>query len=189
EGSVVAAKWARTMGILYLGICSGMHAAVVEYTESFLINPESGQGGDPGVRLESVIIGTEGPRQARTETSQFGDRAVVLQKECSAPQVRSVYGDESFFIERFACHREVNPDYLAKLEAKCLEFVGKDSTGKHGDIFELKGHPRYVGVQLRPDFMMRAPARSEWLVDFVRAAAKHYKDVIEEDSNNKYLTR
>jgi CTP synthase (UTP-ammonia lyase) len=135
-----------------------MHAAVVEHTESFLINPESGQGGDPGVRLESVIIGTEGPRQARTEsmnddmaikkrlpatrkhpvaksrTSQFGDRAVVLQKECSAPQVRSVYGDESFFIERFACRREVNPDYLAKLEAKGLDFVGKGSTGKHGDV-------------------------------------------------------
>jgi CTP synthase (UTP-ammonia lyase) len=48
--------------------------------------------------------------------------------------VRSVYGDESFFIERFACRREVNPDYLAKLEIKGLDFVGKGSTGKHGDV-------------------------------------------------------
>jgi hypothetical protein len=46
-----------------------------------------------------------------------------------------------------------------------------------------------VGDQFRPDFTMRAPARSEWLVDFVHAAAKHHEDEIEEDSNEKYLVR
>jgi hypothetical protein len=190
-----------------------MHAAVVEYSESFLINPESGQGRDPKVRLESVIIGTEGPRQARTEpmndnmarkkrlpatrkypvsksrTPQFGDRAVVLEKEYTTPQVRSVYGDESFFIEEFACRREVNPDYLAKLEAKGLDFIDKGSTGNHGDVSELKGHPWCVGDQFRPDFMMRAPARSEWLLNFVRAVAKHHEDEIGGDSNDKYVIR
>ena len=42
-----------------------------------------------------------------------------------------------------------------EIESAGLVFVGKDGTGQRCEIFELKDHPYYVGVQFHPEFKSR----------------------------------
>ena len=46
-----------------------------------------------------------------------------------------------------------------KLEAKGLEFVGRDTTGERMEVFELANHPYFVGCQFHPEFKSRPMKR------------------------------
>ena len=41
------------------------------------------------------------------------------------------------------------------MEAKGLEFVGRDTTGERMEVLELKGHPYFVAAQYHPEFKSR----------------------------------
>jgi CTP synthase len=50
-------------------------------------------------------------------------------------------------------------------------FVGKDETGQRCEIFELAGHPYYVGVQYHPEFKSRPGRPSPPFLGLLMAAA------------------
>ena len=52
-----------------------------------------------------------------------------------------------------------------------LVFVGKDESGQRCEIFELKDHPYYVGVQYHPEFKSRPNRPSPPFLGLLRAAS------------------
>ena len=68
------------------------------------------------------------------------------------------------------CYHRVNPDMIEPLEASGLKFVGKDETGQRCEIFELEGHPYYVGVQYHPEFKSRPNRPSPPFLGLLKAA-------------------
>ena len=70
-------------------------------------------------------------------------------------KIKSLYGEGESVDERHRHRYEVNPDLINDIEEAGLVFVGKDETGQRCEIFELKDHPYYVGVQFHPEFKSR----------------------------------
>lgn len=57
--------------------------------------------------------------------------------------------------ERHRHRYEVNPDYIERLQAAGLRFIGRDSTGKRMEVATIDSHPYYVSVQFHPEYLSR----------------------------------
>jgi len=84
--------------------------------------------------------------------------------------MRRLYGGEESVDERHRHRYEVNPDLIKTIEDAGLVFVGKDETGQRCEIFELEGHPYYVGVQYHPEFKSRPDRPSPPFLGLLQAA-------------------
>lgn len=49
----------------------------------------------------------------------------------------------------------MNPKYVQEFENAGLMFVGHDEGQLRMEVFELKNHPYYVGVQYHPEYLTR----------------------------------
>ncbi len=101
-------------------------------------------------------------------TMRLGSRPTIFQvDDC---KTRRLYGGGPQVDERHRHRYEVNPDLIQKIEAAGLVFVGKDETGLRCEIFELDGHPYYVGVQYHPEFKSRPERPSPPFLGLLKAA-------------------
>ena len=73
--------------------------------------------------------------------------------------------------ERHRHRWEVNPAYVETLESAGLNFIGRDDSGKRMEIFELKDHPFFVGVQFHPEYLSRVLRPSKPFLGLVAASA------------------
>ena len=69
--------------------------------------------------------------------------------------VEQLYGDVESVEERHRHRYEVNPKYVANLEAAGMKFVGKDDDGVRMEIMELEGHKYFVATQYHPEYLSR----------------------------------
>ena len=74
--------------------------------------------------------------------------------------------------ERHRHRYEVNPDYVARLEAAGCKFVGKDETGRRMEIMELDDHPFFVAAQFHPEYKSRPGRPSPLFTGLILAATK-----------------
>ncbi|MEM6947716.1 MAG: CTP synthase [Pseudomonadota bacterium] len=175
-GKMRAARFARERNVPCLGICYGMQLAVVEAARNMAglseaTTTEFGRPGEPLVALmEEWIRGNEKEvRTAQTEkggTMRLGAYPAQLSE---GSRVREIYG-EDLIHERHRHRYEVNPAYLEMLEAAGLRFSGMSPDGRLPEIFELPGHPWFIGVQFHPELKSRPFAPHPLFSSFIRAA-------------------
>ena len=82
-------------------------------------------------------------------------------------------------LERHRHRYEVNPAYIDTLASHGLSFVGKDDRGERMEIFELKDHPWFVGVQFHPEYLSRVLRPSKPYLGFVAAACACLAELLE----------
>ena len=85
--------------------------------------------------------------------------------------VRKLYGGAPKIWERHRHRYEVNPEYIDRLVAQGLRFVGRSENGERMQVLELPGHPYFVGFQAHPEFCTRPLNPSPPFLGFVAAAA------------------
>jgi CTP synthase len=75
-------------------------------------------------------------------------------------------------VERHRHRYEVNPQYVAALEAKGLQFSGTSPDGRLMEIAELpkEVHPFFLGVQFHPELQARPLAPHPLFTAFIKAA-------------------
>jgi len=172
EGKILAAHHARTQHVPYLGICLGLQVATIEFCRNvlglegansteFAENPEHA----------AVVFMPEISKTHLGGTMRLGSRPTLWQVEDCA--IRRLYGDGEAVDERHRHRYEVNPDLIEAIEAAGLVFVGKDESGQRCEIFELKDHPYYVGVQYHPEFKSRPNRPSPPFLGLLRAASEN----------------
>ncbi|ETN39897.1 CTP synthase [Cyphellophora europaea CBS 101466] len=172
EGMIAAANWARTKPKPYLGICLGMQLAVVEYARNVV-----GLKGANSVELDAqtddpiVIFMPEIDKATMGGNMRLGLRPTIFQEGSEWSRLRQLYDNAPEVHERHRHRYEVNPEYIDKLTAAGLNFIGKDDKGERMEIVELKDHPWYVGVQFHPEFMSRVLKPSVPYLGFVAACA------------------
>lgn len=172
QGMILAANYARTAGVPYLGICLGMQIGVIEYARSVLgLTSANSTEFDPASPHPCVVFMPEVSKTHMGGTMRLGTRRTLLTTpDCMAAKL---YQKESFVDERHRHRYEVNPEMVEKLENLGeLRFVGKDETGRRMEIVELGGHPFYVGVQFHPEFKSRPGKPSPVFLGLVLAASK-----------------
>lgn len=180
EGMILAAEWARTKKVPYLGICLGMQIAVIEYARHVC-----GIEGANSIELDErtadpiVVYMPEIDKVNLGGTMRLGSRPTFFQENSEWSKLRALYGLKRESIDERHRHRyEVNPDYIERLQSAGLHFIGKDDKGERMEVIELKDHPWFVGVQFHPEYLSRVLAPSKPFLGFVSAAAGVFDEVM-----------
>jgi CTP synthase len=170
EGKIIAAQYARENNIPYLGICLGLQVATIEFCRNVLgISGANSTEFDDNPEFPAVIFMPEISKTHLGGTMRLGSRPTIWQiDDC---KIKRLYGEGESVDERHRHRYEVNPDLIQQIEQAGLMFVGKDETGQRCEIFELVGHPYYVGVQYHPEFKSRPGRPSPPFLGLLMAAA------------------
>tara|TARA_B100001564_G_scaffold200133_1_gene168241 strand:- start:2781 stop:4421 length:1641 start_codon:yes stop_codon:yes gene_type:complete len=172
EGKILAAEYARTSKTPYLGICLGLQVATIEFCRNVLnLTGANSTEFEDNPPYPAVIFMPEISKTHLGGTMRLGSRPTLWQvDEC---KIKSLYGDGESVDERHRHRYEVNPDIIEDIEAAGLVFVGKDETGQRCEIFELKDHPYYVGVQFHPEFKSRPGKPSPPFLGLLQASSEN----------------
>ena len=169
EGKILAAEYARTSSTPYLGICLGLQVATIEFCRNVLGFEDSNSTEfDENCKNPAVVFMPEISKTHLGGTMRLGSRPTIWQVENC--KIRTLYGEGESVDERHRHRYEVNPDMIESIESAGLVFVGKDETGQRCEIFELEGHPYYVGVQYHPEFKSRPGRPSPPFLGLLKAA-------------------
>ncbi|ORZ00723.1 CTP synthase [Syncephalastrum racemosum] len=173
EGMVIAAKWARENKKPYLGICLGMHIAVIEFARHMCGIPTAHSAEmEPECKTPVVIYMPEISKTHLGGTMRLGLRATHFQPGTETNSiVRKLHKGAPYVDERHRHRYEINPEYIDTLEKNGLSFVGKDESGERMEIVELPGHPFFVGCQYHPEYITRPLRPVPLFCGLVHAAA------------------
>jgi CTP synthase len=170
EGKILAAKYARENKKPYLGVCLGFQVAVIEFARNMLGHTTANSTEFEQECADPVVIFMpEGSKTHMGGTMRLGARKTVMQRtDCKACKL---YGGASAFDERHRHRYEVNISYVPNMEAKGLEFVGRDTSGERMEILELKNHPYFLAAQYHPEFKSRPLKPSPLFYGLICAAS------------------
>ena len=173
EGKIRAIQYAREHEVPFLGICLGMHCAVVEFARNVLgwedaftaeVRPESSHPVIDIMPDQKDIDNLGG-------TMRLGAYPCKVEKDS---KTFAAYGQELIY-ERHRHRYEFNNAYRNEFTEAGMSIVGISPDERLVEIVEIKDHPWFVAVQFHPEFKSR-PNRSHPLFrDFVAAAQKHKK--------------
>jgi CTP synthase len=172
EGMIKAAQWARENKTPYLGVCLGMQIAVIEFARH-ICGFESATSTEVKEQAEHpiVIFMPEVDKMTMGGTMRLGLRPTLFQPGSEWSKLRALYGGRQEVHERHRHRYEINPEYIDRLSAGGLNFVGKDDKSERMEVIELKDHPFFVGVQYHPEYLSRVLSPSRPYLGLVAAAA------------------
>lgn len=166
EGEILAAKYARENNVPYLGICLGMHVAVIEFARSVL--------GLKDANSTEFDAGTRHPCLVEMPEMCVGSRRTFFRTvDCKSAKL---YGTATYVDERHLHCYEVNPDMVGELERAGVKFVGTDEAGGRMEVLELPWHPYFVGVQFHPELKSRPGKPSPLFTGLIAAASSGLLD-------------
>lgn len=156
DGKMLAIKYARESGLPFLGICFGMQLAVIEFCRSVLglqassteLDPECGE---PIVCLISELAQYKDVDADKGGTMRLGSIEDVLVEDS---KIYEAYRS-TVISERHRHRYEVNPKYIAPMQAQGMRVTGRSVEGDFVDVVELDGHPWFVACQCHPEFNSR----------------------------------
>ncbi len=175
EGMIMAAEYARTERIPYLGICLGMQMAIVSFSRHVLgyrdansseLNPET----------THPVIDLMPEQEDVTDlggTMRLGSYPCRLKADS---RISRLYGTIEIH-ERHRHRYEVNNEYRERLEEAGMSLSGLSPDGHIVETIELREHPFYIGTQAHPEFKSRPNNAHPLFAGLVEAALqrKHTK--------------
>jgi CTP synthase len=173
EGKILAARTARERGIPFLGICLGFQMATAEFARNVL-GCEEANSTEFNPRTPHPVIDLL-PEQRNTTnlggTMRLGSHKVIISKESMAYEL---YKSDIVY-ERHRHRYEVNPKYIEQIEAAGMKYVGRTEDGVRMEVFQLDGHPYYMGSQYHPELKSRPRRPAPLFVGLVSAAMEYRK--------------
>ncbi|KAF2763292.1 CTP synthase [Pseudovirgaria hyperparasitica] len=178
EGMIAAAKWARENKTPYLGICLGMQIAVIEFARNMGgIAGATSEEFDAAATNKVIMYMPEIDKASMGATMRLGLKPTLFQPGSEWSKLRALYANKPAVLERHRHRYEVNPAFIAPLEAAGLSFIGKDDKGERMEIVELSDHPYFVGVQFHPEYLSRVLEPSRPYLGFVAASSGCLEEV------------
>jgi CTP synthase len=178
QGKIDAVRFAREQGIPFLGICLGMHMALIEYARH-VCNLEDAHSTEMQADTPHPIIAlitewqtADGGIEQRSENSDLGGTMRLGAQPCrlvSGTRTREIYGFDEIS-ERHRHRYEVNSNYVAKLEEAGMKMSGWSLDGELVEIIELPSHPWFVACQFHPEFKSRPRGGHPLFTSYIKAA-------------------
>jgi CTP synthase len=167
EGKVAAARWARENRIPYLGLCYGLHMAVIDVARNVLgLSGANSTEIDPNTPYPVIDLM---PDQKGVDMG--GTMRLGLWPCCIQPGTKTAAAYAVPEVSERHRHRfEVNNSFRGRLAAAGLIVSGASPDGQLAEIMELEGHPFFVGVQFHPEFRSRPTNPHPLFRDFIAAA-------------------
>ena len=167
EGKMAAARWARENRIPYLGLCYGLHMAVIDVARNVL-----GLGGansteiDPNTPYPVIDLMPDQKGVEMGGTMRLGLWPCRLEPGTKSAAAYAVPEISERHRHRF----EVNNAFRGRLADAGLIVSGASPDGQLAEIMELEDHPFFVGVQFHPEFRSRPTNPHPLFRDFIAAA-------------------
>ena len=174
EGKILAANYARTHGIPYLGICLGMQIAIIEFARNVL-NMQGANSAEINPETPFPLIDILPEKKNISDlggTLRLGQYPCILNEKSKSYQL---YGEKEIF-ERHRHRYEVNNDYRDSLLQGGMIFAGTSPDNHIVEMIELPDHPWFVACQFHPEFKSRPNKPHPLFRGFVTAAAERMKN-------------
>ena len=178
EGKIQTVKYARENNVPFLGICLGMHVAMIEFARNAVgLDDANSTEMDPStphpvIGLITEWVNPDGSTSQRSAASDLGGTMRLGAQPChlvEGSKVRDLYGAET--IEERHRHRyEVNNTYLDRLAEQGLQVVGWSADHSLVEIIEIPNHPWFVACQFHPEFTSRPRGGHPLFTGYIRAA-------------------
>ncbi len=181
EGKILAARYAREHNVPYLGICYGLHAAIIDFARNVAglegansteIEPDTPH---PVIGLITEWTDRDGRTETRSEeddlggTMRLGEQVCRLKPDSLAARL---YGQASAR-ERHRHRYEVNNNYVPALEELGLVVSGRSEDGELVEMIELQDHPWFLACQFHPEFTSSPRRGHPLFTGFIDAALAH----------------
>ncbi len=180
EGKIRAVQYARENKLPYLGICYGLHAALVEFARNVggigdaNSTEVDADTDNPVIGLVTEWTDREGQVETRTSDDDYGGTMRLGAQTClleASSLAAKLYSDDSVD-ERHRHRYEVNNDYIPRLEQLGLKVAGRSVDGTLVEMIEIEDHPWFVACQFHPEFTS-SPLKSHPLFKgFIEAAIR-----------------
>jgi CTP synthase len=167
EGKVAAARLARENRIPYLGLCYGLHMAVIDVARNVLgLSGANSTEIDPNTPYPVIDLMPDQKGVELGGTMRLGLWPCRLEPGTKAAEAYAVPEVSERHRHRF----EVNNSFRRRLAEVGLIASGASPDGQLAEIMELEGHPFFVGVQFHPEFRSRPTNPHPLFRDFIAAA-------------------
>jgi CTP synthase len=174
-GKIAAAAYAREHQIPFLGLCLGLHCAVIEFARDAcgLAGANSSEF-DPS--SPHPVIDLMDEQKSVVDLGGTMRLGAYPAKLAAGTRVREIYGEEVVY-ERHRHRYELNNRYRQVLEEHGMVLSGTSPDGLLVEFIELPAetHPFFVATQAHPEFKSR-PDRPHPLFAAFVAAAKERAD-------------
>jgi CTP synthase len=172
EGKIMAAEYARTNNIPYLGLCLGMQIAVIEYARNVLgLKDATSAEFSKGVGNIPIVIDI---MEEQKKIKNFGATMRLGLFECALNEgtlAKKMYG-KSIIYERHRHRYEFNNAYREELTKAGLVIGGINEELDLVEIIELKNHPYFIAGQFHPEFLSRPNRPHPLFMGLVNAAKR-----------------
>jgi len=183
EGKIMAAHYARTQQVPYLGICLGLQIAVIE-SARFIANLTEAHSTEfnkttpyPVIALVTEWQNEEGRKETRDEGSDLGGTMRLGAQTCAlarGTKTREIYGKDRIR-ERHRHRYEVNQYFIKLLEDTGLVISGRSEDGQLVEIIERQDHPWFIACQFHPEFTSTPRDGHPLFESFIEAALTYQR--------------
>ena len=174
EGKIQAAGYARRQKIPFLGICLGLHCAVVEFARQILGWSQAHSSEyDPHTPYPVIdLLPEQKEIKELGGTMRLGRYPCLLQEGTFAYQA---YRVKEIF-ERHRHRYELNNRFREELGKAGLVFSGVSPDGKLVEMIEVKDHPWFVATQFHPEFKSRPHNPHPLFRDFIKKSLEYGRE-------------
>lgn len=153
EGKVRTVQYARENKIPFLGICYGMHAAVIEYSRNVLGMENASSTEIHKDTVDPVITLLEEQQDVSDKggTMRLGEWPCRFSKDSTC---HAEYGNADAG-ERHRHRYEFNNVYRDRLSEAGMRIAGASPDGNLVEVVEVVDHPWFVACQYHPEFQSK----------------------------------
>lgn len=171
EGKIIAAEYARTNNIPFMGICLGMQCAVVEFARNVLGYADAhSREMDSDTKHPVIDIMAEQKNIVNMGgTMRLGSYPCRLDESSKLYQA---YGS-TLISERHRHRYEFNNEYIEEFEKHGMKMVGINPDTNLVEAVELENHPWYIAAQYHPEYKSTVANPHPMFVGFVAAMLKY----------------
>ncbi len=183
EGKILAAEYARTHNIPFLGLCLGMQVAVIEFARN-VAGMKSAHSTEFDKNSPFPVIDLM-PDQHNVVnlggTMRLGRFPCNLQ---AGTKAQSLYKSQVIY-ERHRHRYEVNNCFREELKKHGMTFSGLSPDDRLVEMIELENHPYFVACQFHPELKSRPDNPHPLFVGFVDAVFKRSERSTEFDAGSE----
>ncbi len=171
EGKIIAAEYARTNKIPYLGICLGMQVAVIEFARNVL-GWKCANSSEFDEQSEHKVIDYMPGQNDDIDkggTLRLGAYPCVI---TPGTIMEACYAKKEIS-ERHRHRYEFNNSYRDTMTEAGMVISGTSPDGRLVETIELRNHPFFLGVQYHPEFKSRPNRPHPLFMGLIRNAIEY----------------
>jgi CTP synthase len=169
-GKIEAAGYARRNGIPFLGLCLGLHCAVIEFARDVCLL-ENANSSEFDTSSPHPVIDLMDEQKSVVDMGGTMRLGAYPAKLLPGSRVREIYGEEVVY-ERHRHRYELNNRYRQALEENGMVLSGTSPDDLLVEFIELpkSTHPFFVATQAHPEFKSRPNRPHPLFAAFVSSA-------------------